>query len=117
MCDFLIPFIKENKKRLFQPKLLTEILNQEFNFFDYALEEKLSSTYKVKEGIALKWERDDFSDGSRAFRPIISEKGSPWGPAHFIAPRTKTLKYQNDVDEDVLTLIQKRAILVIGTVK
>ena len=116
MQDFLLPVIKARWDYLFQPTMLSKILKQEFSFFDYAKEDLLHQEYFVKPDVKLRWQECKFTDGSRAFKPQIQKADGAWGPAHFIEPRRKMIKYQKTVDDDILSLIAKKAIVVLGTV-
>ena len=48
MKDFLLPVIAARWKFLFQPQMLSDILTQDFNFFDYARTEVLNKEHYVK---------------------------------------------------------------------
>ena len=116
MKEVLLPVMAARWDFLFQPKMLSSILTQDFNFFEYADNNKLRTEYWVKPEVKLKWQESKFTDGSIAFKPLIQKQNGSWEPAHFIEPRKKMLKYQKTVDDDILSLIAKRAIVVLGTI-
>ena len=120
MISSFLPILKRNYNCHLGPDTLSRVLNQSFCFSEHFEKEKLEQIYSLKGEFEIKWVPSLFGGTDKIFVPIMREinktrSSGYWRPAHFLKERAKVAKFQQFVDDDIISLIAKRAVIILGS--
>lgn len=113
MSHNILKSIIRHHNNHFDPELLIQISNENYNFNTHFNKQKMENIYQFRE-YQVKWVKETF-DNIIMHRPFIrTEKEKEWKPTHFLEMRTRTLKHIAEVDKYVLQLIERKVACVLG---
>lgn len=111
----ILKTIIRHANKHFNPQLLIKLTTQEYNFSTDFKPEKMEP-HKIKEEMEIKWIPETWN-GHDMHRPLIRTADNiKWRPAFFDTLRKKTVLHQEEFDKNILEMLKKKSICVIGEV-
>ena len=114
MKNNILTSLKRHENEHFAPELLTNLVNQDYQFHHHFDANKMQKVLRNRE-FDIYWSKQ-WIDEEETFVPKIRKIGeTEWKPAHFLEMRKKMQDNLETIDKDIEVLILKQAVTILGT--